>query len=162
MTLNSLQYEFRQPFRVPARAAYDWCTDFRPSDGSLFPRKWRRAVRRLSDDALILTDTTWPNGRARAIRRLVRLNPGGLGWTNTHLSGPFLHSQYWYRIVPDGPRSSHLEFTGMRLVRSRAPLGSATRARLARTEWADDSGLWRDRMAPAMERDLGAGPRRRA
>jgi hypothetical protein len=152
--VSSLRYQFRQPFRVPGPAAYRWCTDFRPSDGALFEVPWQRSVRKLSDDALILTDTTFPNGRARRIQRLVRLDPSKMAWTNTHLNGPFRHSQYWYRIVPDGPRRSHLEFAGMRLVRSPKRLSAAETARLTGIEQRQDSGLWRRRMAPALERDL--------
>ncbi len=154
MPLNSLRYQFRQPFRVPAQAAYRWCTDFRASDGGLFEVPWRRTVRWLSEDALILTDTTFPNGRARRIQRLVRLNPSKLAWSNTHLNGPFRHSQYWYQIVSDGPRRSHLEFRGMRLVKSSKPLKTAEIARLTEIERQGDSGLWRRRMAPALEREL--------
>jgi hypothetical protein len=131
-----------------------WCTDFQASDASLFEQKWRREVRRLSEDAIVLTETTWPNGRTRVIRRLVRLSPRDLAWTNTHLSGPFRHSQYWYRIVPDGPRRSHLEFTGMRLVRTPRALSVAGKARLAEQERRDDSRLWRERITPALEREL--------
>lgn len=154
MPVSSLRYEFRQPFRVSARAAYEWCTDFRPGDASLFEQKWSRAVRRLTEDAIILTETTWPEGKRRVIHRLVRLNPRELAWTNTHISGPFRNSQYWYRIVPDGPRRSHLEFIGMRLVRTRAGLAPAARARLAEEERKGDSRLWRVRIAPVLERDL--------
>lgn len=156
MALDSLQYQFRQPFRVPAQAAYRWCTDFRASDGVLFETPWQRSVKWLSRDALVLTDTTFPNGRARRIQRLVRLDPSKLAWTNTHLNGPFRHSQYWYQIVSDGPRRSHLEFTGLRLVKSPRRLKAAEVARLAEIERREDSGLWRRRMAPALERELAS------
>ncbi|HTS33846.1 MAG TPA: hypothetical protein VMI55_07940 [Thermoplasmata archaeon] len=154
MPVASLRYTFRQPFRAPAKAAYEWCTDFGPSDGGFFEPKWRRVVQRLSDDALILRDTTYPAGKRRVIERLVRLNPTDLAWTNTHISGPFRHSQYWYRIVADGPRRSHLEFLGMRLLRTPKALRSSEVARLAEEERRVDSRLWRQRLAPALERDL--------
>ena len=154
MSLNSIRFRFRQPLRAPAKLAYEWCTDFRPSDGRLFPQQWRRQVRRLSEDALILTDTTWPSGRRRVIQRLVRLNPQELSWTNTHLSGPFRHSQYWYRIVPDRGGRCHLDFAGLRLVRTAKPLSTAARTRLTEDERRGDSTLWRDRIGPALEREL--------
>ena len=157
MPVSSLRFEFRQPFHVPARAAFDWCTDFRPSDAKLFDQKWRRAVRWISPDALVLTETTYPGGKVRVIQRLVRLNARGLAWTNTHISGPFQHSQYWYRIVPDGPRRSHLVFTGMRLVRTPRALTAAEKVRLTEEERRADSSLWRRRIAPALERDLARG-----
>ena len=150
----SLRYQFRQSFRVPARVAYRWCTDFRSSDGALFEVRWRRSVRWISGDAVVLTDTTFPNGRTRRIHRLVRLDPSKMAWVNTHLDGPFRHSQYWYQIVADGPGRSHLEFTGMRLVRSPKQLRANEVARLTDLERRSDSSLWRRRIAPALEREL--------
>ncbi|MGA7861069.1 MAG: hypothetical protein WCB19_04360 [Thermoplasmata archaeon] len=154
MAIYSLQYSFRQPLAASAKAAYAWCTDFEPNDGKLFPVKWERSVRWLSKDALILTDTTFPDGRARRIHRLVRLNPSEKAWTNTHIDGPFRHSQYWYRIVPDSAQSCHLEFRGFRLVASPRPLSESAIARMAAAERRSDSGLWRRSMAPTLKRDL--------
>ncbi|MGP8077698.1 MAG: hypothetical protein ACLQD8_00850 [Thermoplasmata archaeon] len=159
MAISSLRYQFRQPFRVAARSAYAWCTDFESDDGKFFAERWERSVRRLAGDALVLTDTTYPGGRARRIHRLVRLDPSELAWTNTHLDGPFQHSQYWYRIVPDGPRTSHLEFRGLRLVRSSRALSPSEVDRRAEQERRSDSGLWRLRLAPALERELAPPPR---
>ena len=155
MPVTSVRFRFRQPFRVPAKAAYEWCTDFKPSDARFFDQKWRRKVRRVAEDAIVLTETTWPEGRTRVIQRLVRLSPQDLAWTNTHVSGPFRNSQYWYRIVPDGARRSHLEFTGMRLVRTPSSLSAAETTRLAEQERRSDSALWR-RIAPVLERELGS------
>ena len=132
MPTYSLQYRFRQPLRAPARAAYAWCTDYQPGDGKLFPERWERSVRWLSEDAVVLTDTTYPSGQARRIHRLVRLSPSDLEWTNTHLDGPFRHSQYWYRIVPDDPRSCHLEFRAHRLVTSPRRPSASESARIDR------------------------------
>jgi hypothetical protein len=154
MPLYSLHYSFRQPLRAPAKAAYAWCTAFEPGDGKLFPVKWQRSVRRLSGDALVLTDTTYPAGHPRRIHRLVRLDPSEKAWTNTHLDGPFRHSQYWYRIVSDSPRSCHLEFRGFRLVTSPRALSASEIARLTDLERRSDADLWRLRMAPALRRDL--------
>lgn len=154
MFVNSIRFRFRQNFRASARRAYEWCTDYQPSDSRLFKQKWRREVHQLSDDAIILTETTWPKGRRRVIRRLIRLSPQDLSWTNTHISGPFLHSQYWYQIVPDGSRRSHLVFTGMRLVRTSKRLSPSQKGRLVDEEIQDDSTLWRNRIAPVMEREL--------
>ena len=156
MPTYSLRFVFRQPLGAPAKVAYAWCTDFEPDDGKLFPKRWVRAVRWLAEDALILTDTTYPAGRPRRIHRLVRLNPSELAWTNTHLDGPFLHSQYWYRIVPDGRRTCHLEFRGLRLVRSLRKLPASEVARMADRERRDDSGLWRHRLAPALKGDVAS------
>lgn len=154
MPLVSLRYQFRQPLAAPARAAYSWCTDFGPADGPLFPERTRRTVVHLSEDALIMTDTTYPGGRPRRIRRLVRLNPEERAWTNTHLDGPYRGSQYWYRIRADGPRRSHLEFFGLRLERSDRALSAAERARRSEACRRHDAGAWRRHLAPALAREL--------
>jgi hypothetical protein len=155
MPVSSVRFRFRQAFRVPAKAAYEWCTDYQPSDARFFEQKWRREVRRLAKDAILLTETTWPGGRTCVIQRLVRLSPQDLAWTNTHISGPFRHSQYWYRIVPDAPRRSHLEFTGMRLIRTPRSLSPAQKTRLTDQERRGDSALWH-RIARALEREIGS------
>jgi hypothetical protein len=154
MPTYSLQYRFRQPLRAPARAAYGWCIDYGPGDGKLFPERWERSVRWLNEDAVVLTDTTYPGGRARRIHRLVRLGRSDLEWTNTHLDGPFRHSQYWYHIVPDSSRSCHLEFRALRLEASPRPLSASEVAEMVDRERGWDSNLWRRRIAPALERDL--------
>jgi len=152
----SLRYRFRQALRAPASAAYAWCTDFGPDDGTLFSETTRRTVRRLSEDAIVMTDTTYPGGRPRRIRRLVRLHPGERAWTSTHLDGPFEGSQYWYHVYADGPRSSYLEFVGLRLESRPRALSRAEVARRADECRRSDSTEWRRRLAPALARYLGA------
>jgi len=157
----SLNYTFRQRFDVPAKQAFDWCTDFQSTDGKFFGNQTRRSVRWLDKDTAILTDTSYPDGRRRRIRRLVRIDPESLSWTNTHLDGPFRHSQYWYRIVPAGARRSALEFSGFRLIRATRSLSPAKIARLANAERTEDSTMWRNRIAPGLERDLQGPSSRR-
>ena len=154
VVIASLRYEFAQPFRVGAQAAFEWCTDFRPSDGQLLEKNSRRSVRRLSEDTFILTDTTFPKGRPLRIRRLVRLDRPRLAWTNTDLDGPFRHSQYWYQILSDGPGRSHLVFTGHHLLRGPTPLTSSEIRRFTRRELNHDLRLWRDSIGPALNREL--------
>jgi hypothetical protein len=160
MPIYSLQYYFRQSLAAPARAAYAWCTDYEPEDGKLFPVKYTRSIRWLSEDALVLTDATYPGGHARRIHRLVRLNPSELAWTSTHIDGPYRHSQYWYRIVPDGRRRCHLDFQGFGLITSRRSLSKARVARLAAEERRSDARLWRRRISQALKRDLAPRARR--
>jgi hypothetical protein len=155
VTVISLRYRFRQSFRVTAGDAYAWCTDFGPGDGPLFSERTRRSVRRLGEDALILTDTTYRHGRPLRIRRLVRLHPTEMAWTNTHLDGPYRNSQYWYRIVPDGARRSHLEFHGLRLEAALHRLSALQKARRVEECRRSDSAEWRRRLAPALEREMG-------
>jgi len=154
MPTLSLRFRFRQPFHVPARVAFGWCTDFRSSDGRLFSYPTRRSVRWLNEDALVVTETTRPQGRPLRIRRLVRIDRREMAWTSTHLDGPYRHSQYWYRVVPDGLRRSHLEFTGLRLVTSPRSVTKKEVERLSEEQRRDDSGEWREHLAPALERDV--------
>ena len=163
MTIESLRYRFRQPLGVPARAAFDWCTDFRAEDATLFGDRRRRTLRRVAPDALVMTDTTYPEGRPVRIRRLVRLEPETLSWTNTHLDGPYRHSQFWYRIVPDGPRRCHLDFSGLMLTTRARRLSDGERAKLAGSYRRSDASVWRRRLGPALEAELrgGRGSRRR-
>jgi hypothetical protein len=154
MPIISLQYGFRQNLSAPAREAFRWCTDFGPADGKLFSQPTQRSVRWLNEEALVMADVTRSAGRPLRIHRLVRIFPTELAWTNTHLDGPYRHSQYWYRIVPDGPRKSHLEFLGLRLERSPRRLSPAAIARKAEECRREDSGDWRTRLAPALARDL--------
>jgi hypothetical protein len=157
MPVVSFRYRFDQPLKAPARAAYGWCTDFGSDDGALFSERTLRSVRWLSDDALVMTDTTYPRGRLQRIRRLVRLDPDQMAWTNTHLDGPYRHSQYWYRILPDGSRDAHLEFRGLRLETTARPLSRSEVERRAEQCRRSDAGEWRRRLAPALARDVGRG-----
>jgi len=153
-TPTSLRFHFTQRFRAPAATAFEWCIDYRPEDGAFFPERHLRSVRWLGDDTAILTDTTFPKGSPLRIHRLVRIDREQLAWTNTHLDGPFVHSQYWYRVVPRGRNASALEFTGHRLVWSvRSPPASVIR-QLTEAERKADSTTWRTSIAPALDRDL--------
>lgn len=163
MPVLSLRYRFRRSLRAPAREAYAWCTDFGPDDGKLFSEPTRRSVGPLSEEALVMTDTTYPRGGLLRILRLVRLNRPELAWTSTHLNGPYRHSQFWYRIVSDGPRRSHLEFRGLRLEAGPRALSAAENARRAHECRQSDATEWRRRLAPALDHDVAirtSGPRR--
>jgi hypothetical protein len=160
MVVVSLPYKFRASFNAPAADAYAWATDFGPADAALFGDGRSRAVRRVGPDALVLTDITHPNGRRRRIDRLVRMDPDALSWTNTHLSGPFLHSQFWYHIAADSARKSHLEFRGLKLETHARAISASARARAAEENRREDADLWRRRLAPVLERDVARARRR--
>ncbi len=159
MTVVGLRYHFRQRFRVGADVAFAWCTDFGPQDSTLFGDRRRRSTRWLSPDTALMTDTTWPKGRMLRITRLVRIFPEQRAWTNTHLTGPFRYSQYWYQIVPEGPRRSHLEFDGLRVETVGHPVGKAEELRRAEACRRSDSGIWSKFLAPALHRDLLQDPK---
>lgn len=147
----SLRYAFRQVLRVPAPVAFAWCTDFRSSDAALFGDRRYRTVAPIGPDALVMTDTTYPAGRRQRIRRLVRIFPERRAWTNTHLDGPFRHSQFWYRLVPEGARRCRLEFEGLKLETHRRPLSRKDVGRLTSENRRSDAAAWRERFAPALE-----------
>jgi hypothetical protein len=147
----TVRYSFLQHFRVAARVAYAWCTDYRSNDHSLMGEKGQRKISKLSQDALILTDT-WlrPGGRSVTKVKLVRLDPKQLSWTSTHIAGPARYSQFLYRIIPEGRGGSRLEFSGAQHERAR---NRPTRARmnlLARRLQRDDALAWKH-IARAME-----------
>ena len=154
MPTSSLRFRFQQRFHVPARAAFAWCTDFSPEDAAYFRGTQRRKVEKLAEGTLIMTDTSVIKGKKLAISRLVRIDPDEMAWTNTHLNGPYKYSQYWYRVVPDSPRSSHLDFEGLRLETVARDL-TAKEVR-DRTEVYRRANLdqWRSVLAPALEAEL--------
>jgi hypothetical protein len=155
VTLIELRYGFRQPFRASAPAAFRWCTDFRPADASLFEDGRTRAVRRLAPNTLAMTDTPARGSGQPRITRLVRIFPEELAWTNTHLTGPYRYSQFWYRVEPRGRDRSALEFRGLKIERRPRAVPPREVARLARAEGRSDAATWREQLAPALDRDVG-------
>ena len=152
MDSYSIHYKFSQPFDFPARAAYDWCIDYQPDDWKRMGKKGTRRIKRLNEDTLILTDTVTDKGSPVTKRRLVRLNPERLSWTNTHLAGPNKHSQFWYRIVEEGDGRSRLDFLGLQVNYGKPP-SPADIAKMAEGLKADDKGMWL-LLAEEMGKDL--------
>jgi hypothetical protein len=150
----SLRYSFRQPFRASADDAFAWCTDFRPEDGALFQDGRSRTVRRLGPGALMMTDAPARGTGGPRIARLVRVFPEERAWTNTHLSGPFRYSQFWYRVEPDGRHRSRLVFHGLKLEPSSRAVPPEEIERRARAEGRSDARTWRTLLAPALDADL--------
>ena len=158
MVTYNLRYSFRQLFKVSARRAFAWCTDFAPDDLALEGVPGRRKVAWITPDTVVLTDR-FPRTTGGSIQKvkLVRLDRKALRWTSTHLSGPAQYSQFWYRIVPEGRGSSWLEFNGFELKHARTPPGPPRIAEEARRLGREDSTAWRH-FARAMERELGRSP----
>ena len=117
----SIRYGFSQPFNLPAETAYQWCTDFAPDDWGRMGKEGTRKIKRINEDTLILTDTVIVGeGKGRrpvTKQRLVRLNRDRMAWTNTHLTGPNKHSQFWYHIVAEAEDRSRLDFTGLQITK---------------------------------------------
>ncbi|MGA2789881.1 MAG: hypothetical protein ABSF00_03820 [Candidatus Bathyarchaeia archaeon] len=151
--IYSIRYGFTQHFTVPARKAYDWCTDYKPYDLSLMRLEGSRRIRKLTDDAILLSGTTFANGKAVKKTKLVRLNRRRLSWSNTHLSGPFLNSQFLYQMSPVGKNRSKLKFDGLLLVYSPVRLSRDKIRRIAKQERQQDSTSWRH-LAKAMAEEV--------
>jgi len=146
-------YTFRQRFRVPAAKAFRWCIDFEPYDWILSGGHGSRKVTWVTPRTVILDDET-PSTAGRRVRkvRLVQVYPEDRRWVSTHVLGPALHSQFRYRIVPDGPSASALIFEGRELRWTGPVLSEAANRALARRLCANDSRLWK-RFAKEMESD---------
>lgn len=161
MAAYTTRYKFSQRFKVPAEDAYRWATDYRSDDWSLMGKRGKRSIEHLSENAIILSDRVYGEGRYVSKRRLVLLYPERLSWTNTHIGGPNKHSQFLYEIIPEGKNSSRLDFTGFQI-----DYGATERPTPEKIESLsnklreDDAGMWR-LLAKAMERDLKSPRRRR-
>lgn len=148
----SVHYRFSQHFDFPPRRAYDWCTDYDPGDIALGGQRGERRIRRLNEDTLVLTDTYF-QGRGRVVkRRLVKLYPKSLSWTNTRISPEGRHSQFLYQILPERG-GSRLVFTGSQMFDGTAT--ASRRAALAKRIAKEDSAEWRV-LARAMAKDLAS------
>ena len=151
----TVQYHFRQRFPYPAERAFRWCLDFHKDDLRLEGTDGERKVVTVAADLLLLTDS-FPLGRAGRLtkRKLVRIRAAEHAWTSTHLSGPHRHSQFWYRIVPDGRSRCHLDFTGLHVEPTRSQSTDSGLRRLGDRLAREDAEAWRA-LARAMRRDLG-------
>ncbi len=152
MVLTSVGYSFTQKFSVPAEDAFVWSIDYDPADWSLMGLEGKRKISRLSKDAIILEDTRRIEGDLVTKTRLIRINPKRLSFTNTHISGPTLHSQFWYEFFPEGKEGSRLEFTGLLLIPSGRELTPKEVSGIASREKKGDSRIWVN-LAKAMESD---------
>jgi hypothetical protein len=156
-----IAFDYRFSTRLPASAdaAYRWAVDYAPDDPARMGQDGRRRVTIVAPRTILLTDTVRKGGRTVIKRRLVRLQPGERAWTNTHVGGPSLHSQFFYRIVPRGPRRSTLQFVGLQVERSPRVLSAAQLARRAREVAREDAATWR-RLARVMAEELRLRPSR--
>jgi hypothetical protein len=113
----------------------------------------KRQIENLSQDTIILTETS-PSGKGGGQvtkKKLVRLYPARMFWTNTHIAGPNKYSQFLYQIVSEGKLKSRLDFVGLQ-VEHRA-MTKANAAALARKLRKEDSTAWRF-LAKAMDEEL--------
>lgn len=150
----TVRYDFTQSFSIPPKEAYNWCTNYHPDDWSLMGKQGRRKITKISADTIVLDDTVYGGGRSITKRRLVRLDPARLSWTNTHLTGPNKYSQFHYKITPEGWKGSRLEFTGLQVEYGKTKVAPEKIESLASKYKEEDSEMWRH-LARAMEKELG-------
>src|SRR5579863_7366900 len=138
----SVHFKFSQHFDSPPEEAYRWCTDYEPGDIKLQGNDGDRKLQWINDDTVVLTDITLIGGRKIAKRKLVRLYPERLSWTNTRISSEGRHSQFLYEIVAEDG-GSRLDFTGSQVFHGKRP--SATKIQEMASELArEDSAIWRN------------------
>ena|SRR5271157_733500 len=113
MHVYSVRYSFKQSLTLPAKEAFEWCTDYKPYDLTLMNETGKRRIRKLTHDAILLTETTRRNKKTVTKTKLVRLNKPQLSWTNVHITGPNRHSEFLYKIEPLGKNRSRLNFIGL-------------------------------------------------
>jgi hypothetical protein len=153
MISYSVHYKFSQHFNFQAQDAYRWCTDYQTDDIVLMGAKGKRQIQRINDDTLVLMDTLFGDERKTVKKRLVRLYPECLFWTNTRLSADGRHSQFLYQIVPDGEKGSLLDFTGSQVYYNSKKPTPVRIASMAEELAKEDSLGWK-LLAKAMEKDL--------
>jgi hypothetical protein len=152
---RSVNYHFSQRFHVPALKAYEWCTNYDPLDPVLMHENAERRILRISESAIILTDTYHTRDGSIRKQRLVNLYPDRLSWTSTHITGPNKYSQFLYEIVAEGEKASRLEFTGLHIERaSKEDSDGKGIGLLVNRLKEEDSAAW-VLLAAEMERELG-------
>lgn len=152
MPVASVTYRFSQRFPVPAREAFEWCTDYQPEDLSLMREKGRREIQRITADTMIFKETIIRNGKRIRKVKLIKLNPSAFSWYNIQISGPNKNSAFLYQIISESKNRSKLNFAGLLLVYGRAKFTSQRIKKIATYERRYDSNAWK-LLAKAMVKD---------
>ena len=150
----SVQYHFVQRFPVPARKAYNWCTDYDSADHLLMgDKEAERQINHFTETTIILTDIFSIGGERIEKQKLVQFYPDRLSWISTHLAGPMKYSQFIYEISYESETSSRLDFTGLFIDYRRENLDKATSKIIAEMLCKEDSEAWK-LLAKALRREL--------
>ena len=152
MFANPVNYKFSQRFRVPAKQAYKWCTNYQPTDLSLMNEEGQRKIRKVTEDTVILTETLNHNGKRIRKIKLVKLNPRNMSWYNIQILGPNKNSAFIYQIVPEGKTRSKLTYNGFLVVYSKVEFTPSRIKKIANHEKRADANAWK-LLARAMEKD---------
>ncbi len=146
----SVRYSFKQPFAFSAESVFDWCTSFYPEDPELMgDNNAHREITQIADGSLILKDTFTTVEGVVEKQKLVQLYPKQFFWVSTHLTGPNKHSQFLYKITPQGRAASRLTFTALHLEYDEKIDAKQLAERLCK----EDAVAWK-LMAKAMKEDL--------
>lgn len=149
-----IKYQFIQRFNLPARKAYEWCTDFTPQDPVLMQEEASREVKAITENTFILTDKIQVGGETIIKQKLVCLYPNRLMWTSTHLTGPAKHSQFIYEIKSVTRSRSRLKFTALHLARDlREGIAKTHIEQLSKKLRKADSEVWKN-LAREMEKEI--------
>jgi hypothetical protein len=139
---------------VPAKKAYEWCTNFDPSDHALMgDENAQRKITHITDNTIILTDTFHTQSGDVEKQKLVQLYSSQMFWTSTHLTGPNQFSQFLYQISAEGEAASRLEFTANHFEYPKEKLYKAGVKILAEKLCKEDSEAWK-LLAKAMAKDF--------
>jgi hypothetical protein len=150
----AVRYRFSQRFKVSARKAYKWCTEYSPKDHVLMGEEAaERQITRLTDSTIILTDIFHTSSGAVEKKKVVQLYPDRLSWISTHLTGPNKYSQFIYEISVEGKDASRLDFTALHLEYGREKLSGVDVKLLADKLRKEDSEAWK-LLASAMIKEL--------
>ena len=94
MQAFSVRYKFNQQFSVPAREAFDWCTDYQPGDLALMGEEGKRRINRVTGgDTVILEEHVLQDDKRTSKVKLVKLNRLARSWHNIQLKGPNRYSE---------------------------------------------------------------------
>ena len=152
MKAFSVNYKFTQRFPVPAQEAFEWATDYQPTDLALMGEEGTRTIQRITEDTIILIENITHAKEKTSKVKLVRLIPRALSWHNIHIRGPNKYSEFLYEITPEGKGGSKLTFTGLMVLYSKDNLSHQTLKQIASREKHYDSKAWK-RLANAMAKD---------
>lgn len=152
--LTPIRYHFTQAFDVPAKEAYEWCTDFTPQDHQLLEEEnAKREVLKISDSTIMLKEVFQTANGIIKKEKLVQLYPDKFSWVSTHLSGPNKYSQFIYEISETSTSTSCLDFTALHLEKSNKELSRKEVEAIAENLCKYDSNVWR-LLAKAIIREL--------
>ncbi|NLE03619.1 MAG: hypothetical protein GX638_02305 [Crenarchaeota archaeon] len=150
----AVRYHFIQKFSIPAKRAYEWCTDYSSEDFSLIKNSnGKRKIEKIAAGVIILIDTFQTQNGTVKKKKLIHLYPAQLQWVSTHLSGLNKYSQFVYSISEDENCTSFLDFNALHYEYEKENLDAFQIKLLTDKLCREDSNIWR-LFAKAMDKEL--------